>query len=76
METGKVKMHRYNEGEFVLFSTYEAARAKDAALIQKLVNDVRALRDEFYYKGNGYYPTHGIGSLLEAKEAGFTPTEI
>ena len=51
----------------------EAARAKDAELIQMLVDDVRLLRIEF---GNrvGQTTEIGIASLSDAEAAGFKPT--
>jgi hypothetical protein len=51
---------------------YEAARAKDAELIQMLVDELRILRIEF---GNSVGQTTeiGIGSLSAAEAAGFTP---
>jgi hypothetical protein len=50
----------------------EAARAKDAELIQMLVDDLRLLRIEF---GNrlGQTTQIGIASLSAAEAAGFTP---
>jgi hypothetical protein len=50
----------------------EAARAKDAELIQMLVDELRILRIEF---GNSVGQTTeiGIGSLSAAEDAGFTP---
>jgi hypothetical protein len=51
----------------------EAARAKDAELIQMLVDDLRILRIEF---GNrvGQTTEIGIASLSDAEDAGFNPT--
>ena len=53
---------------------YEAARAKDAELIQMLVDDLRLLRIEF---GNrvGQTTQIGIASLSTAEADGFNPTE-
>jgi hypothetical protein len=50
----------------------EAARAKDAELIQQLVDELRILRIEF---GNSVGQTTeiGIASLSDAEAAGFTP---
>jgi hypothetical protein len=52
---------------------YEAARAKDAELIQMLVDDLRLLRIEF---GNrvGQTTEIGIASLSTAEAAGFKPS--
>ena len=52
---------------------YEAARAKDAELIQMLVDDLRLLRIEF---GNSVGQTTeiGIASLSAAEAAGFKPS--
>jgi predicted RNase H-like HicB family nuclease len=54
--------------------TYEAARAKDAELIQMLVDDLRILRIEF---GNrvGQTTEIGIASLSDAEAAGFKPSD-
>lgn len=73
MEAGKVKMHIYNEGEFVLFSTYDKARAKDAELMQQLVDDVYELRNIIEMEGCG--TEHGVESLAKASERGFIPTK-
>jgi hypothetical protein len=53
---------------------YEAARAKDAELIQRLVDDVRLLRIDF---GNrvGQTTEIGIASLSAAEAAGFKPSD-
>jgi hypothetical protein len=53
---------------------YEAARAKDAELIQRLVDDLRLLRIEY---GNrlGRTTQIGIDSLSTAEADGFKPTE-
>jgi len=53
---------------------YEAARAKDAELIQQLVDDLRLLRIEF---GNSVGQTTeiGIASLSAAEAAGFKPSD-
>jgi hypothetical protein len=53
---------------------YEAARAKDAELIQRLVDDVRLLRIDF---GNSVGQTTeiGIASLSAAEAAGFKPSD-
>ena len=53
---------------------YEAARAKDAELIQQLVDDLRILRIEF---GNrvGQTTQIGIASLSAAEAAGFKPSD-
>jgi hypothetical protein len=53
---------------------YEAARAKDAELIQMLVDDLRLLRIEF---GNrvGQTTEIGIASLSDAEDAGFKPSD-
>ena len=52
----------------------EAARAKDAELIQMLVDDLRILRIEF---GNrvGQTTQIGIASLSAAEAAGFKPSD-
>jgi hypothetical protein len=52
----------------------ESARAKDAELIQQLVDDLRLLRIEF---GNRVgQTTHiGIPSLSDAEAAGFKPSD-
>jgi hypothetical protein len=52
----------------------EAARAKDAELIQKLVDDLRILRIDF---GNrvGQTTQIGIASLSAAEAAGFKPSD-
>jgi hypothetical protein len=51
---------------------YEAARAKDAELIQRLVDELRILRIEF---GNrvGQTTQIGIASISAAEAAGFKP---
>ena len=53
---------------------YEAARAKDAELIQMLVDDLRLLRIEF---GNrvGQTTQIGIDSLSAAEASGFKPSD-
>ena len=53
---------------------FAAARAKDAELIQMLVDDLRILRIEF---GNrvGQTTQIGIASLDAAEDAGFKPTD-
>ena len=53
---------------------FAAARAKDAELIQMLVDDLRLLRIEF---GNrvGQTTEIGIASLSDAEDAGFKPTD-
>jgi hypothetical protein len=53
---------------------FAAARAKDAELIQMLVDDLRILRIEF---GNrvGQTTQIGIASLSDAEDAGFKPTD-
>jgi hypothetical protein len=53
---------------------YEAARAKDAELIQMLVDDLRTLRIEF---GNrvGQTTEVGVASLSAAEHAGFKPSD-
>jgi hypothetical protein len=53
---------------------YEAARAKDAELIQMLVDDLRILRIEF---GNSVGQTTeiGIASLSAAEADGFNPSD-
>jgi hypothetical protein len=53
---------------------HEAARAKDAELIQRLVDDLRLLRIEF---GNsvGHTTEIGIASLSAAEAAGFKPSD-
>jgi hypothetical protein len=53
---------------------FAAARAKDAELIQQLVDDLRLLRIEF---GNrvGQTTQIGIASLSTAEADGFKPTE-
>jgi hypothetical protein len=52
----------------------EAARAKDAELIQKLVDDLRILRIDF---GNrvGQTTQIGIASLSAAEAAGYKPLD-
>jgi hypothetical protein len=52
----------------------EADRAKDAELIQQLVDDVRLLRIDF---GNrvGQTTEVGVASLSAAEAAGFKPSE-
>jgi hypothetical protein len=52
----------------------EAARAKDAELIQKLVDDLRILRIDF---GNrvGQTTDIGIASLSAAEAAGYKPLD-
>lgn len=53
---------------------HEAARTKDAELIQMLVDDLRLLRIEF---GNrvGQTTQIGIASLSDAEVAGFKPSD-
>ena len=53
---------------------FAAARAKDAELIQMLVDDLRLLRIEF---GNrvGQTTEIGIASLSDAEDAGYKPTD-
>jgi hypothetical protein len=53
---------------------HEDARAKDAELIQRLVDDLRLLRIEF---GNSVGQTTeiGIASLSAAEAAGFKPLD-
>jgi hypothetical protein len=55
-------------------NAYEAARTKDAELIQMLVDDLRLLRIEF---GNrvGQTTQIGIASLSDAEAAGYKPTK-
>jgi hypothetical protein len=55
-------------------SWHESARAKDAELIQMLIDDLRLLRIEF---GNrvGQTTQIGIASLYAAEAAGFKPTD-
>ena len=55
-------------------SWHESARAKDAELIQMLVDDLRLLRIEF---GNrvGQTTQIGIASLSDAEDAGYKPTD-
>lgn len=61
-------------GAKMIRDIYEAARAKDAELIQQLVDDLRLLRIEF---GNRVgQTTHiGIPSLSDAEAAGFKPSD-
>ena len=47
--------------------------AEQSKLIQMLVDDVHALREEFYHKGAGYRPATGEESLAEARRHGFAP---
>ena len=87
MKTGKVKLHRCNIGEFVLYKHHEAARAKDAELIQMLVD---ALADhskwcKATYDSDDYDPTPGacscgkfkreVQAMHFAASAGFKPIE-
>ena len=53
----------------------EADRAKDAELIQMLVDDLRIMRIEF---GNrvGQTTEIGIASLSDAEAAGYKPTKL
>ncbi len=55
-------------------SWHESARAKDAELIQTLVDDLRLLRIEY---GNrvGQTTEIGIASLSAAEAAGFKPSD-
>jgi hypothetical protein len=61
-------------GAKMIRDIYEAARAKDAELIQQLVDDLRLLRIEF---GNrvGQTTQIGIPSLSDAEAAGFKPSD-
>ena len=61
-------------GAKMIRDIYEAARAKDAELIQQLVDDLRLLRIEF---GNrvGQTTEIGIASLSAAEAAGFKPSD-
>jgi hypothetical protein len=61
-------------GAKMIRDIYEAARAKDAELIQQLVDDLRLLRIEF---GNrvGQTTQIGIPSLSDAEADGFKPSD-
>jgi hypothetical protein len=61
-------------GAKMIRDIYEAARAKDAELIQMLVDDLRILRIEF---GNrvGQTTEIGIASLSAAEAAGYKPLD-
>jgi hypothetical protein len=61
-------------GAKMIRDIYEAARAKDAELIQMLVDDLRLLRIEF---GNrvGQTTEIGIASLSAAEADGFKPSD-
>jgi hypothetical protein len=61
-------------GAKMIRDIYEAARAKDAELIQQLVDDLRLLRIDF---GNrvGQTTEVGVASLSAAEAAGFKPTD-
>jgi hypothetical protein len=67
-------IHGKKMSPFEVRDHYEAARAKDAELIQMLVDDLRILRIEF---GNrvGQTTQIGIGSLSDAEAAGFKPSD-
>jgi glutamine synthetase adenylyltransferase len=54
--------------------TYEAARAKDAELIQQLVDALRNLRDIHEFRV-GREPLTGTDELKAAEDAGFKPSE-
>jgi len=66
--------HGFVFGAKYVQDKYEAARAKDAELIQMLVDDLRILRIEF---GNrvGQTTEIGIASLSDAEDAGFKPSD-
>jgi hypothetical protein len=61
-------------GAKMIRDIYEASLAKDAELIQMLVDDLRILRIEF---GNrvGQTTQIGIASLSAAEAAGFKPSD-
>jgi hypothetical protein len=61
-------------GAKMIRDIYEADRAKDAELIQQLVDDLRILRIDF---GNrvGQTTQIGIASLSAAEAAGFKPSD-
>ena len=61
-------------GAKMIRDIYEAARAKDAELIQQLVDDLRLLRIDF---GNrvGQTTEVGVASLSAAEDAGFKPSD-
>jgi|688.fasta_scaffold293414_4 hypothetical protein len=54
--------------------TYEAARAKDAELIQQLVDALANLRD-IHEERAGREPLTGMDELEAAEAAGFKPSE-
>ena len=54
--------------------TYEAARAKDAELIQDLLDSLALLR-EVYQSATGYPSPVGGSALAAADAHGFKPTE-
>ena len=81
MKTGKVKLHRCNIGEFVLYKHHEAARAKDAELIQMLVDAV-AIGNAWWYTDHPNDTVEGFenrqklrDALAAAVAAGFKPIE-
>lgn len=53
---------------------YEAARAKDAELIQRLVDDIAMLQAVFATEA-GYETRWGDDGLAAANEAGFKPSD-
>ena len=62
-------MHGYLSGANMVRDIYEAARAKDAELIQRLVDCLQQIADEGHW-------TPDMHELLNiAAAAGFTPTE-
>ena len=67
-------VHAWLDGAMDIRDHYEAARAKDAELIQMLVDDLRLLRIEF---GNrvGQTTEIGIASLSAAEAAEFKPLD-
>lgn len=75
MKTGKVKLHRCNIGEFVLYKHHEAARAKDAELIQMLVGALQNAHDRHNGVGGTMYISEEHKALAAAEAAGFKPIE-
>lgn len=63
-------------GSFDARTFYEAARAKDAELIQQLVNALKVERDDWHRLHDGNCETRRADDALDAaKAAGFTPSE-
>jgi hypothetical protein len=54
--------------------TYESARAKDAELIQMLVDSLANMRDIHEFRV-GREPLTGMDELKAAEDAGFKPSE-